>query len=96
MAPEIRNMILEYALTSPLEKCPSLPGSRIKKTRVSKMRKVPGLLVALRAAPDLYGQALEVFYKVNRFILDLQSFPSFCMLRVENVKLIREIIIDLR
>jgi hypothetical protein len=94
--PEIRSIIFEYALYSPVKEYPRLPGSRSDKDRVSKMRKISGLLAALRPDPDLYGEALEVFYKVNRFILDLHSFPSFCMLGVESVKSIQQIIVDLR
>jgi hypothetical protein len=56
----------------------------------------PNLLAALRSTPDLYGEALEVFYAINVFILDITSFRRFCQLRVEVVKLIRYIVIDIR
>lgn len=99
--PEIRNMIYEHAVLLRHSSLPSLsleielkyvrPGSR-----VPTLRQVPSLLATLRTAPDLYQEALEVFYKVNTFILDLDSFQSFCGLKAEIVKLIRDVTFDLR
>lgn len=44
--------------------------NRLRKT----VHKTPVLLIALRCAPDLYSQALEIYYRINRFTLN----PGWC------------------
>jgi hypothetical protein len=64
------------------------PQTRPAKPKVSALFPTPGILAALRASstPDLYGEALEVFYANNNFTLDITSFRSFSGLRVETVQ----------
>jgi hypothetical protein len=61
----------------------------------SSLYPTPGLLVALRTTTDLYGEALEVFYAENPFILDITIFQSFSQLKAEAVGLIRHLVINL-
>jgi hypothetical protein len=79
IAPEIKTMIFEYAL---------------KMSSQPRPYSSPSLLVALRAVPDLYNEALEVFYKINTFILDVGSFTGFSRLKLEAVKLVRKVALD--
>jgi hypothetical protein len=71
---------------------PAVPATqaqtRPSKPKISVLFPTPGLLAALRASstPDLYGEALEVFYANNNFTLDITSFRSFSGLRVETVQ----------
>jgi hypothetical protein len=61
----------------------------------SSLYPTPGLLAALRATPDLYGEALEAFYAENPFILDMTTFQTFGQLKAETVGLIKHLKIDL-
>jgi hypothetical protein len=89
-------MIFKHALKIPNAGLPRLTPITPEKPLVPTTRQVPSLLAALRAAPDLYAEALDVFYKVNTFVLDLKTFQCFCGLKLESVNLIRSIVIDLR
>jgi len=94
-APEIRNVIFEYALRLPITLIPK-GFDATDENRATTIKEVPTLLAALRAAPDLYEEALEVFYRSNRFILDIDSFRNFCRLKGKTVQLIRNLYVDLR
>jgi len=61
---------------------------RPSKPEESSVYSTPGILAALRTSTtmDLHDEALEVFYAVNTFKLDLSSFRSFSQLRVETVQ----------
>jgi len=107
--PEIRVMIFECVLciapfstmilynTRRLRPRPSQagpPSTPIRAPPSFTLLSTPNLLAALRPTPDLYGEALEVFYAINRFSLDITSFRRFMQLRVAAVKLIRFLEID--
>jgi hypothetical protein len=54
------------------------------------------LLVAFRPAPDLYNEALEVFYNINLFELNPETLDAFIQLKVTIPPLIRDLSIDLK
>jgi hypothetical protein len=85
--------VAPIAPLAPAAQTPSVP---IYKPRESAMLTTSNLLAALRTTPDLYGEALEVFYAINRFILDITTFRSFIQLRIEAVRLIKCIRVDVR
>lgn len=58
-----------------------------------KSKPVPSLLAALRVVPNLYSEALEVFYEVNTFSLSKQTYVGFNNLRVDTIKLIQNLYI---
>jgi hypothetical protein len=66
----------------------------LKQTSHGPKHNSPTLLAALRAATDLYGEALEVYYKINTVYLDITTVNSFSRLKPETVKLVRKVAID--
>jgi hypothetical protein len=64
--------------------------------RKSALNPTPSLLAALRAVPDLYWEALEVFYAINYFVLDITTFRRFIILKPDAVRLVKCLFIDLR
>jgi hypothetical protein len=81
VAPEIRSMIFKYAHLLPDPPVHQRPYP------------VPFLLPALRATPDLYNEALEVYYRINTFALNVETFRGFKNLKIETIKLIRNMYI---
>lgn len=56
----------------------------------SRPRTSLSLLAALRTVPELYYEALEVYYKVNTFLLGVKSFRGFSRLKAGAVQLITQ------
>ena len=79
--PEIRRMIFKYCL---------------KRNVNAKRHTTPSLLAALRAAPGLYDEALEVYYKINIVVLTPMTYEGFCHLKLQTVKMVRRIVVVLR
>jgi len=98
-------MIYNFALLNPVDeidkekliKEPSNSNKYNKKTPISfqkaskKLRPAPEFLAALRADPELYSEALVVFYKINTFPLTKDSFVIFKDLKKPALELIQRV-----
>lgn len=56
----------------------------------------PGLIPALRAHPKMYGEALQVYYKINFMVLSVEKCASLEDLTNDTLKYVRALAVHIR
>jgi len=97
LPPELREKVFKYALQLPRQKhFPSLPPApscphRPQGCGPRHKSQTPSFLIAVRGDMELYGEALKVYYAVNKFYLNLKNVRSFTGLGHPAMNLIKRL-----